>query len=140
MPSPIHEISTMGPDQEESRRARRRIVVAAAIYAPALITARAGVDGGGATTALLLVALAAGLAMFYYAVRSVHYGDELQQLIHFKALAIAFVGLAVTSFLFALAPDFGVERVPQAVRWIDLWILLSTLWLLGMGWAHWRHR
>lgn len=130
----------MAPSQQRARRDRRRLLVAAAIYVPALLLADALAPSSAAGVLAFTPALIAGLAMILFAVASVRHGDELQRLVHLEALAFAFVGLAVVCLVLAVLAEPAGDQLPGAIRWIHLWILLSTLWCLGLGAAHWRHR
>lgn len=130
----------MAPSQQRARRDRRRLLIAAAVYVPALLAADGYAEATGAGMLVFTPALVAGLAMMLFAVASVRHGDELQRLVHLEALAFAFVGLAVVCLVLAVLTAPAGGQLPEAIRWIHLWILLSTLWCLGLAAAHWRHR
>jgi hypothetical protein len=104
------------------------------------LAADAYADTSGAGILAFMPALGAGLAMMLFAVAAVRHGDELQRLVHLEALAFAFVGLAVVCLVLAILPTPAGGELPEGIRWIHLWILLSTLWCVGLGAAHWRHR
>lgn len=109
----------------------------AAIYVPTVLLANAFSGETGLLPLMLSVPpFLAGMAMIYFAVQAVRHGDELQRLIHLEALALGFIGLALVTFTFSVLPT----GVPERVRWIDVWVLLSGAWLLGLARAHWRHR
>lgn len=127
----------MGSSQRRARRDRGRLLAATVVYVPGLLLAQALGDAPPPVPALLLlVPFLAGLAMIHFGVQSVRHGDELQRLVHLQALAFAFVGLAVLCFTLALLP----LGLPSSIGWIDLWVVMSTLWLVGLGLATWRHR
>ena len=130
----------MASSQEQAKKDRRRLFFAAVVYVPALLAADAYAGPSGAGVVLFAPALLAGLAMMLFAVASVRHGDELQRLIHLEALAFAFVSLAVVCLVLSILAAPAGDALPGAIRWIHLWILLSTLWCVGLGAAHWRHR
>jgi len=111
--------------------------IASLLYIPAVLLARglpaepSFVRWLGMTPAFL-----AGLAMLHFAVQAVRYADELQRLRAFEAIAIAFVSLALLTFSFAVLP----VPLPERIRWIDVWVLLSGLWVVGTAVSYLRHR
>lgn len=127
----------MGSSQKRSRTYSRRLVLCSMVYVPALLSAQWLSDGGGPLpAALLAVAFLAGLGMIVFAVQSVRHGDELQHRIHLEALAVGFLGLALVTFTAMFAPAWFAGEL----RWRDLWLLLSALWLVGLARAHLRRR
>jgi len=88
---------------------------------------------GIARTLCALLPIAPMIVVAITVIRQIRQLDELARTIHLEALALAFVGTALTTFSYGFLETAGFPRLSM----FFVWPLLAALWGFG-AWLGWR--
>lgn len=75
-------------------------------------------------------------AICWAVIRQVRRADEMQRIIHFEALAIAFAATALSTFSYGFLEGVGFPKLSM----FSVWPLMAGFWIVGSVIAHRRYR
>lgn len=111
-----------------------------AAYVAALFVSNgllAALDTDHATRPFIaLLPMLPGAAICWSVIRQVRRADEMQRMLQFEALAIAFAATALSTFNYGFLESVGFPKLSM----FAVWPLMAGFWIVGSVIAQWRYR
>lgn len=111
-----------------------------AVYVAALIVSNSLLStlepGHALEPFISLLPMVPAAALCWAVIRQVRRADEMQRIIHFEALAIAFAATALSTFSYGFLEGVGFPKLSM----FAVWPLMAGFWVVGNVIAHRRYR